>query len=160
MGYQKVNEDLTSKGEVNSVQIDTSKSVTTPYVDRESKLLFTVGKGEASTHTYDYIDGTLRKGLIAKSTEPSIYIVIFERKCQIIIKMILIDLQDMPIDKNFITTPRRNPGFDATLYYPVESAEVGLTYDQWVAGENAEPIKKEINTIENKSFSKVETFVK
>ena len=31
---------------------------------------------------------------------------------------------------------------------------------QWIAGENAEPIKKEINTIENKFVSKVETFVK
>ena len=35
-----------------------------------------------------------------------------------------------------------------------------LTYDQWTGGENAEPVKKEINTIENKFVSKVEVFVK
>ena len=35
-----------------------------------------------------------------------------------------------------------------------------MTYEQWVAGENAEPIKKEINTIENKFVSKVEVFQK
>ena len=55
---------------------------------------------------------------------------------------------------------RRNPGFDQSLYPPVESGEPALTFDQWKEGENAEPIKKDINTIENKFVSKVETFVK
>ena len=59
-----------------------------------------------------------------------------------------------------VTIPRRNVGFDPSLYPPVECGEAALTYDQWVAGENAEPIKKEINTIENKFVSKVETFEK
>ena len=38
---RKVKEDLSSEGEVTSIQIDTSKTVTTPYVDRESKLVYT-----------------------------------------------------------------------------------------------------------------------
>ena len=161
---RKVKEDLSSEGEVTSVQIDTSKTVTTPFVDRESKLLFTVGKGEASTHTYDYSEGTLKKGLVAKSTEPSIYSVMFERKC--------LDYNKNEIDRfaRYVnsqkvyyvsfTIPRRNPGFDPTLYPPVETGEAALTFEQWTAGENAEPIKKEINTIENKFVSKVEVFVK
>ena len=33
-------EDLTSEGELTSLQIDNSKTVTTPFVDRESKLLY------------------------------------------------------------------------------------------------------------------------
>ena len=161
---RKVKDDLTSEGEYASLQIDTSKTVTTPFVDRESKLLFTVGKGEASTHTYDYSDGTLKKGLVAKSTEPSIYTVMWERKC--------LDYNKNEIDRfaRYVnsqkvyyvsfTIPRRNPGFDPTLYPPVETGEAALTYEQWTGGENAEPIKKEINTIENKFVSKVETFVK
>ena len=161
---RKVKEDLSSEGEVTSLQIDTSKTVTTPFVDRESKLLYTVGKGEASTHTYDYSEGTLKKGLVAKSNEPSIYTVMWERKC--------LDYNKNEIDRfaRYVnsqkvyyvsfTIPRRNPGFDPTLYPPVETGEAALTYDQWIAGENAEPIKKEINTIENKFVSKVETFVK
>ena len=161
---RKVKEDLSSEGEVTSVQIDTSKTVTTPFVDRESKLLFTVGKGEASTHTYDYSEGTLKKGLVAKSTEPSIYSVMFERKC--------LDYNKNEIDRfaRYVnsqkvyyisfTIPRRNPGFDPTLYPPVETGEAALTFEQWTAGENAEPIKKEINTIENKFVSKVDVFVK
>ena len=58
------------------------------------------------------------------------------------------------------TIPRRNPGYDPTLYPPVECGEAALTYDQWVAGQTAEPVKKEINTIDNKFVSKVEEFVK
>ena len=55
---------------------------------------------------------------------------------------------------------RRNPGFDQSLYPPVECGEAALNFDQWKGGENAEPIKREINTIENKFVSNVETFVK
>ena len=161
---RKVKEDLSSEGEVHSCQIDTSKTVTTPFVDRESKLLYLVGKGEASTHTFDYSEGGLKKGLVAKSTEPSIYTVMFERKC--------LDYNKNEIDRfaRYVnsqkvyyvsfTIPRRNPGFDPSLYPPVEYGEAALTYDQWVGGQNAEPLKKEINTIENKFVSKVEVFVK
>ena len=52
------------------------------------------------------------------------------------------------------TIPRRNPIFDPTLYPPVESGEAALTYDQWVGGETAEPVKKEITTFENQSITK------
>ena len=161
---RKVKDDLSSEGELTSLQIDTSKTVTTPFVDRESKLLYTVGKGEASTHTYDYSEGTLKKGLVAKSTEPSICTVMWERKC--------LDYNKNEIDRfaRYVnsqkvyyvsfTIPRRNPGFDPTLYPPVECGEPALTFDQWSAGENAQPVRKEINTIENKFVSKVEVFVK
>ena len=33
-----------------------------------------------------------------------------------------------------------------------------MTYDQWVAGEIAEPVKKDINIFENKFASNVEVF--
>ena len=160
---RKVNEDLTSS-EVTSVQIDTSKTVTTPYVDRESKLVYTIGKGEANIHYYDYSEGTFKKGISFKATEPSICSVMFERKC--------LDYNKNEVDRfaRYVNSQkvyyisfniaRRNPGFDQSLYPPVESGEPALTFDQWKNGENAEPIKKEINTIENKFVSKVETFVK
>ena len=77
---RKVNEDLTSS-EVTSIKIDTSKTVTTPYVDRESKLVYTIGKGEAYIHYYDYSEGTFKKGIDYKGSEPSISSVMFERKC-------------------------------------------------------------------------------
>ena len=160
---RKVNEDLTSS-EVTSVQIDTSKTVTTPYVDRESKLVYTIGKGEANIHYYDYSEGTFKKGISFKASEPSISSVMFERKC--------VDYNKNEIDRfaRYVNSQkvyyisfniaRRNPGFDQSLYPPVECGEAALSFDQWKNGENAEPVKKEINTIENKFVSQVETFVK
>ena len=160
---RKVNQDLTSS-EVTSTSIDTSKTVTTPFVDRESKLIYTIGKGEAYIHYYDYSEGNLKQGIDFKATEPSISSVMFERKC--------LDYNTNEIDRfaRYVNSQkvyyisfniaRRNPGFDQSLYPAVESGEAALSYDQWVGGENAEPIKKEINTIENKFVSKVETFVK
>ena len=161
---RKVKDDLTSEGEVCSVQIDTSKTVSTPFVDKESKLLYCVGKGEAGIHIYDFNDGTFRKGINFSSSEPSICSVLFDRKC--------LDYNTLEVDRFAryvnsgkvyyisLTIPRRNPGFDPSLYPPVECGEAALTYDQWVGGETSEPVRKEINTIENKFVSKVEVFVK
>ena len=161
---RKVKEDLTSEGEVSSLQIDTSKTVTTPFVDRESKLLYCVGKGEAGFHIFDYNDGTFRKGINFSSSEPALCSVLFERKC--------LDYNTLEVDRfaRYVNSqkvyyvsfniPRRNPGFDPTLFPPVECGEAALTYEQWTGGETAEPKRKEINTIENKFVSKVEVFVK
>ena len=160
---RKVNEDLTSS-EVTSTQIDTAKTVTTPFIDRESKLVYTIGKGEAFIHYYDYSEGTFKKGISFKATEPSISSVMFERKCM--------DYNTNEIDRfaRYVNSQkvyyisfniaRRNPGFDQSLYPAVESGEAALDFDQWIGGQNAEPIKREINTIENKFVSNVDNFVK
>ena len=161
---RKVKDDLTSEGEVTSVKIDSSSTVTTPFVDKESKLIYAIAKGEAIIRTYDYSQGTFYKGIDFSSAEPSISTVMFDRKC--------LDYNRLEVDRfaRYVNSqkvyyvsyiiPRRNPGYDPTLYPPVECGEPALTYDQWVGGEKAEPIRKEINTIENKFVSKVEEFVK
>jgi len=161
---RKVKEDLTCDSDVTQVQIDTSKTVTTPFVDKDSKLLYCVGKGEAGIHVFDYSEGTFKKGINFSSAEPSICSVLFDRKC--------LNYNTLEVDRfaRFVnsqkvyyvsfTIPRRNPGYDPTLYPPVECGEAALTYDQWVGGETAEPVKKEINTIDNKFVSKGDTFVK
>ena len=160
---RKVNQDLTSS-EVVATQIDNSKTVTTPFVDRESKLVYTIGKGESNIHYFDYSEGTFKKGLSFLASEPSISSVLFERKC--------LDYNTNEIDRfaRYVNSQkvyyisfniaRRNPGFDQSLYPAVECGEAALNFDQWVGGQNAEPIRKEINTIENKFVSKVENFIK
>ena len=161
---RKVKEDLTAESEVTSIKIDSSTTVTTPYVDRESKLVYVIAKGEALVRTFDYSTGTFIKGIDFSKGEPSISTVMFDRKC--------LDYNKLEVDRfaRYVnshkvfyvsyTIPRRNPGYDPTLYPPVECGEPALTYEQWVGGETAEPIKKEINTIENKFVSQVQTFVK
>ena len=161
---RKVKEDLSAESEVTSIKIDSSTTVTTPFVDRESKLVYAIAKGEAMVRTFDYSTGTFIKGIDFSKGEPSISTVMFDRKC--------LDYNKLEVDRfaRYVnsqkvfyvsyTIPRRNTGFDPTLYPPVECGEPALTYEQWVGGETAEPIKKEINTIENKFVSQVQTFVK
>ena len=161
---RKVKDDLTAEQEVTSIKIDSSTTVTTPFVDRESKLVYAIAKGEALVRTFDYSTGSFVKGIDFSKGEPSISTVMFDRKC--------LDYNKLEVDRfaRYVnshkvfyvsyTIPRRNPGYDPTLYPPVECGEAALTYEQWVGGETAEPIKKEINTIDNKFVSKVETFVK
>jgi coronin-1B/1C/6 len=161
---RKIKDDLSAESEVTSIKIDSSSTVTTPYVDRESKLVYAIAKGEAMIRTFDYSSGHFVKGIDFSSGEPSISTVMFERKC--------LDYNKLEVDRfaRYVnshkvfyvsyTIARRNPGYDPTLYPPVECGEAALTYEQWIGGETAEPIKKEINTIENKFVSKVENFVK
>ena len=161
---RKIKDDLSAESEVTSIKIDSSSTVTTPFVDRESKLVYAIAKGEAMVRTFDYSTGHFVKGIDFSSGEPSISTVMFDRKC--------LDYNRLEVDRfaRYVnshkvfyvsyTIPRRNPGYDPTLYPPVECGEAALTYEQWVGGETAEPIKKEINTIENKFVSKVENFVK
>ena len=152
MYLRKMRQNLTSEGETRSVKIHTSKTVSTPFVARESKLLYSIGKGESSIHVYDYNDGTFRNEINFHSTEPSICSILFDRK--------FLDYNTFEIDRfakyvnsqkvyyvsfNFL---RKNPGFEPSLYSPVECGKPALTYAQWVGGEIAEPVKKAINTIE------------
>ena len=53
---------------------------------------------------------------------------------------------------------RKNPGYEPDLYPTVSINEVALTYDQWIAGENKEPLKKEIHLLDNKYVSKPEDY--
>ena len=159
---RKVKDDLTNEGEVLAEKIDTSKTVSTPFVDKESKLIYTVGKGEATIHIYDFEEGKFKKGLDYTSAEPSISSVMFDRR--------YLDYNNLEIDRfaRYVnsqkvyyisfTIPRRSSKYDPTLYSPVECGEPALSYDQWVSGETAEPIKKEINTIDNKFVSKDSNF--
>ena len=161
---RQIKDDLSSEGEVTSVKIDTNTTVTTPFVDKESKLIYAIAKGESMIRTYDYSQSTFVKGIDFTGAEPSISTVMFDRKC--------LDYNRLEVDRfaRYVnsqkvyyisyTIPRRNPGYDPTLYPPVECGEAALTYDQWVGGETSEPVKKDINTIENKFVSNVQEFVK
>ncbi len=157
---RKVKEDLTSEGEVLEEKIDSSKTVSTPFVDKESKLIYTVGKGEATIHIYDFEEGKFKKGIDFTSAEPSISSVLFDRR--------YLDYNTLEIDRfaRYVnsqkvyyisfTIPRRSSKYDPTLYPPVECGEPALSYDQWVSGQTAEPVRKEINTIDN-TFVKKDT---
>jgi hypothetical protein len=152
---RKVTPELKSEGPVQKLVIDNLLTVTTPFYDHESKLLFTSGKGELSIHIYDFNDSIIHANNDFKSKTPALSVHMFERK--------ILNYNKCEIDRfihynnkkeiNFISfcLSRKNPEYEPALYPPVFSGEPALTYDQWVAGENKEPVKKEIHLLGNKN---------
>ena len=155
---RKVTPELKSEGPVQKLVIDNLLTITTPFYDHESKLLFTSGKGELSIHVYDFNDSTINQNMDYKSQTPAVSVHMFERK--------VLDYNKCEIDRfihynnkkeiSFISfkVSRKNPEYEPDLYPPVSSGEPALSYEQWVAGENKEPVKKEIHLLENKYATK------
>ena len=157
---RKVTPELKSEGPVQKLVIDNLLTVVTPFYDHESKLLFTSGKGELSIHIYDFNDSIIHANNDFKSKTPALSVHMFERK--------ILDYNKCEIDRfiqynnkkeiSFISfcLSRKNPEYEPALYPPVFSGEPALTYDQWVAGENKEPVKKEIHLLGNNNASQTD----
>ena len=155
---RKVTPELKSEGPVQKLVIDNLLTITTPFYDHESKLLYTSGKGELSVHVYDFNDSTIYQNMDYKSQTPALSLNMFERK--------ILDYNKCEIDRfihynnkkeiSFLSfkVSRKNPEYEPNLYPPVSSGEPALTYEQWTSGENKEPIKKEIHTLKNKYVTK------
>ena len=158
---RKVTPELKSEGPLQKLVIDNLLTITTPFYDHESKLLYTHGKGELSIHVYDFNDSTIYQNMDYKSQSPALSINMFERK--------ILDYNKCEIDRfihynnkkeiNFISfcVSRKHPEYEPDLYPPVSTGEPALTYEQWTAGENKEPVKKQIHLLENKYVSKPDT---
>ena len=160
---RKVKEDLTSEGHVQKLIIDNLLTIATPFYDHESKLLFTSGKGELSIHCFDLNDSIIYQNADYKSKSPALSLNMFERR--------VLDYNKCEIDRfihynnkkelTFISLyiPRKNPEYEADLYPPVSVAEAAMSYEEWISGENKEPIKKEIHLLDNKYVSKPEDYI-
>ena len=150
---RKVNPQNKSEGPVQKLIIDNLTTVTTPFYDHESKILYTSGKGELSVHTFDFNDSIIYPGLDFKAKSPALSINMFERR--------IVDYNKNEIDRfihynnnkeiSFLSfyVARKNSGYEPALYPPLPSGEPALTYDQWISGENKDPVKKEIHTLQN-----------
>ena len=114
-------------------------------------------------HYYDLNDGTVKPCNDYLSSEPTAAVVMFEKKSM--------DYNKCELDRFAKYTgktiqylsfyyPKRNPEFEEALYPPTFSGEPSLTFDEWVQGNNKEPIKKDIRQIENKWLSQSQTFQK
>ena len=158
---RKVTPELKSEGPVQKLVIDNLLTITTPFYDHESKLLYTSGKGELSIHIYDFNDSTIYQNMDYKSQTPALFVNMFERK--------ILDYNRCEIDRfihynnkkeiSFISfaVSRKNPEFEPALYPPVSSGQPALTCEEWISGENREPIKKDIDSLENKYLSRSNT---
>ena len=160
---RKVNEDLTFAAPIETITIDRQSGIIHPFYDYESQILFLSGKGEGNIHYFEFKEGKFTKINTYSSSDPAKGITMYERR--------YLDYNKCEIDRFYkwsgrkliilsFYVPRRNPGYDETLYPHVMCGEPALTFDEWKAGTNKDPILKEICTIENKFITKSENFLK
>ena len=160
---RKVKEDLTIESCLQTHTIDHQSGIPTPYFDKDIKILYVFGRGEGNMHYYDLNEGNIRPCNDYLSSEPTTAVVMFEKKCM--------DYNKCELDRFAKYTgktiqylsfyyPKRNPEFEEALYPPTFSGEASLSYNEWVNGNNKDPLKKDIRKIENKWVSEVQTFEK
>ena len=84
---RKVKEDLSSEGELTGIQIDTSKTVSTPFTDRESKLIQLI--------SLTTVKELSKKVYIILQKNQAFHLLCSKENVLIITEMKLIDLLDM-----------------------------------------------------------------
>ena len=131
--------------EYSYVIIDKRDTPAFPFIDRELKLIYTVGKDNAQINIYDYSKSTLKKlSHSAFTSEPNICSALFPRK--------FLDKKNNEIDRifranhnniyytSFKIHNERSSGFEGELYPNPESGKPLFTHESW-----KEKIEKEAN---------------
>lgn len=138
---------------VQSVHVDGQTGVMLPFYDPDMGLLYVPGRGEGNIKYFDFSNSTLKFASEFRSTVPQKSICWFPKrnmnynKCEI---SRFAKLTINTIEYLSFYVPKRNEGYDSTVYPECLAGEPALTYDAWIAGENANPIRKDITTLENK----------
>ena len=141
-----------------SIVVDRQSGVMTPFYDSGLKLLYVPGRGEGNIHYYDLNDLTLKECSEYKSSQPQKQITMFEKKLMDYNKCEIARFAKVvanTVEYLSFYVPRRNPGYEKEFYPNIAAGEAAISYDDWMAGQNAEPIVKEITEIENKWVSSV-----
>ena len=148
---------------VGKIDVDRQSGIMSPFYDDGLKLLYVPGRGEGNIHYYDLSDLQIKECSEYKSSQPQKAITMFPKKtmdynkCEVARFAKVVGKEIMYLG---FFVPRRNPGYDSSLYPPVYTGEPAITTDEWMGGANKDPIVKEINTIENKWVSEPMKFEK
>ena len=159
---RKAGADLASTP-VSTTTVDHSSAIATPYFDKESKLLFTLGKGESTIHIFDFNTDKVIKCIDFQSKEPATAYAPFDRR-NVNYNRCELD-RFVKYSKGFLYTvsfrvPRKVDIFDPELYPELPCGQPAQTFDEWAGGETKEPVKKKINEITNEFVSGENNFVK
>ena len=141
--------DIRNKSIVCQKLLDSYTSSTTPYVDPELKLIYTIGNGDSYIRAFDYSNGkieNIQNHLLSKSNNTSI-----------VLKRRYLDKQHNEIDRFIIYTKEknisyvsfslRNKNLDTLRAYPNENlSKPQLSVADWVKGQNVKLIPQKVYT--------------
>ena len=146
------------------VKIDEQVSLLTPYFDHESRLLYTVGKGEANVNVFDFNETVPYRCLNFSTSNPASSFCMIDRRNVNYNKNELDRMAKWTVFNEIMYVSfyvlRREVKYEPSLYPHLPSYEPAMTYDEWISGENKPQTKKEIKDFENKFITRDDKFIK
>ena len=137
---------------IGRIDVDRQSGIMTPFYDRDLKLLYVPGRGEGNIHYFDLADLQIKECSEYKSSQPQKAICPFEKKTMNYNKCEIAryaKVTGTTLEYLSFYVPRRNPGYDASLYPPTYAGEPSTTFDEWKEGQNKPPVEKVITEIKS-----------
>jgi len=137
---------------VQAVSVDTQNGIMLPFWDPDTGLIFVPGKGEGNIKFFEFSEGTVKyAGAYSGSTQQKGMAMFPKRsmnynKCEIdrFAKLTVNSIEYL----SFLV-PKRNEGYDASIYPDCISGEPAISVDDWLSGQNKPAIRKPITSIES-----------
>ena len=150
------NSENSDNNELCRVKIDEQVNLITPYFDRESQLLYTVGKGEANVNVFDFNETLPKRCLSLKTNNAASTFVMIDRRN--------VDFNKNEVDKMAKWTVnneiyyvsfyvmRRETVYVPDLFPHLPIPSPSMTFEEWKNGENKPLETKEICEFDKNEF--------
>ncbi|VDK83513.1 unnamed protein product [Onchocerca ochengi] len=149
------------------VDIDGGSGFLMPVIDNDLNLLYIAGKGDANIRFYELLDEVPFISYLNESSGSKAHTAVCQLpkrglnvlQCEIM-RIFRVDAEQLVIEPLSFFVPRRADGFQADLYPPTRSPTPSLSFREWLAGLNREPIMLELKDCLLNCTNKPVTFAK
>ncbi|KAM3721965.1 Coronin-2A [Dirofilaria immitis] len=149
------------------VDIDSGSGFLMPIIDNDLNLLYIAGKGDANIRFYELLNEAPFISYLNESSGSKAHTAVCllpKRGLNIlqceIMRIFRVDAEQLVIEPLSFFVPRRADGFQADLYPPTRSPTPSLSFREWLAGLNREPIMLELKDCVLNCTNKPVTFAK
>ncbi|VBB33131.1 unnamed protein product, partial [Acanthocheilonema viteae] len=149
------------------VDIDGGSGFLMPMVDNDLNLLYIAGKGDANIRFYELLKEAPFISYLNESSGSKAHtaVCLLPKRglnviqCEIM-RIFRVDAEQLVIEPLSFFVPRRADGFQADLYPATRSPTPSLSFREWLAGLNREPIMLELKDCLLNCTNKPVTFAK
>ncbi|XP_021361493.1 coronin-2B-like isoform X3 [Mizuhopecten yessoensis] len=132
---------------INMIEMDSSSGVVLPFYDYDSKVVYTAGKGDGNIRYFEITDDSEGIHYLNQFQSPFPqrgFGVMPKRgcdtsKCEVMRFYKLLAAKDI-IEPISMIVPRKSDKFHDDIYPPTPSMIPSLSADEWISGQNREPI--------------------
>lgn len=129
------------------IGIDTSNGILMPYYDHDTKVVFLAGKGDGNISYYEIVDTSPYCHYLNNfgSSAPQRGLGVMPKRGCDTHKCEIMRFYKLHAARNFVEpvsmiVPRKSDIFHEDIFPPTASAVPSLTADEWISGQNRDPI--------------------